>query len=613
MRTAVLLFTLIVLTLVAATAGAAESTPSWLPAQKPPRSVVRAVDSELDRKLGRRSDVARAQDMLLQSVAGLAAQAVNEGRSDELVWIDVPAKPDYARWYTATVKRLGLREQGPMPVLDLVRRYAERGIIKGYVLYKANAVAPGLDKAERRKADADADESINVATTLAGLLGGVIVSEELEPAVRDLGVKQLFDARGKTSAWCFQTYAAQLNRSYVMSQRPRVPYARDVAIAHRMLVMWDAGDGSVATPVYRWLNPLSTVLGWVADEGEDVAEASRFGHVVVPSDICLNLPLLSAAATSSDIRAAKTPRLRPSFDPRSIDRADKRTAVAFMMSDGDNLQWAMGGFFGNPDYWASADHGKFPIGFGVPVGCLREACPVALDHLAATQPATTTVVEASGYIFPDVFGEALDPTTRRERLAMHARRLGQSVAASGATSLIFICRDVDSPAAIEAYGIFAREIPELAGMFVIQYAPYHGGDGRVFWVKNAAGVDIPVVSSKFSLWANNDGRGFGNPMRIAELVNGVAKKAATSGESQHLWVMTHAWSPFQRDADGAIRDLPFGDHAGDRGVSPTRWCVERLDQSNVRVVSPAELLWRIRMRHDPKATAREIDRQFKAR
>lgn len=608
MRTLALLITLIVSN--AMPAGAAETAQRWLPAQKPPKSVVRGVASELDRDLGHRSATARAQDMLLQSVSGLAAQAVNEGRSDELVWIDTPAKPDYARWYAATVKQLGLREQGEMPALDLLKRYVERGIVKGYILYKADAVTPGLSKAERRKTDADADESVNVATTLAGLMGGVVVSEELEPALRELGLKRLFDARGKTSAWCFQTYASQLNRSYILSQRPRVPYARDVAIAHRMLVMWDAGDGSLATPVYRWLNPLSTVLGWVASEGEDVAEASRFGHVVLPSDICINLPLLSAASSGSGLK--KLPRLKPSFDPRSINAADKRTAVAFIMSDGDNLQWAMGGFFGNPEYWASDDHGKFPIGFGVPIGCLREACPVALDHLAATQPAATTAIEASGYIFPDVFGEALDPTARRERLAMHARRVAQSMAATGATSLISICRDVDSPAALEAFGIFAREIPQLAGMFVIQYAPYHGGDGRVFWVKNATGIDIPVVSSKFSLWANNTGRGFGNPTRIGDLVNDVAKSSAKSGEPQNLWVMTHAWSPYQRDADGTIRDLPFGDRSGHRGVSPTRWCVERLNPEDVRVVSPAELLWRIRMRHDPKATAREIDRQFKA-
>ena len=76
--------------------------------------------------------------------------------------------------------------------------------------------------------------------------------------------------------------------------------------------------------------------------------------------------------------------------------------------------------------------------------------------------------------------------------------------------------------------------------------------------------------------------------------------------------MTHAWSPYEREADGTVRDLPFGDRRGQRGVSPTKWCVDQLDKDNVRVVSPTELLWRLRLHHDPAATAHAIDPQFKA-
>src|SRR5215213_6101257 len=88
----------------------------WWPVQKAPRVVVRGV-AEPD----------RAEHLLLQSVAGLAAQAVNEGRGDEMVWIDESRRPDYARWHAGVVKRLGVREEGPFSTLDLVRRYARRG------------------------------------------------------------------------------------------------------------------------------------------------------------------------------------------------------------------------------------------------------------------------------------------------------------------------------------------------------------------------------------------------------------------------------------------------------------------------------------------------------
>ena len=555
MRIAALLFVALA---CSAPAGAAER---WWPAQSAPEVIVRAGLPAND-----------AEEMLQHSVAGLLAQAVNEGRAGEMVWIDEGRRGDYAKWYRGTVKRLGAREEAPLSTLDLVRRYAARGIIKGYIVYRGP----------------DSDESVNVATTLAGILGGVIVSEELEPAVKALGLDRLADARNKTSASCFREHRHQLNRSFVLSQRPRIASTRDVAIAHRMLVFW--GDPELTASVYAWLRPLSTVIGWVADEGNDVGEASRYGHVVIPSDFCLNVPLLSAGVNPQ----SPAPRLK-SFDPGAIDPNEKRSAVAFVISDGDNLQWAMGGFFGNPNYWASPDHGKFPIGFGLPYHNLTDVCPEALAHAVATQPDATSVIETSGYIFPDTFAAALGPRQRRELLAQHARRLARSIGPStGVSSLVFICRDVNSPAAVEAYEIYAREIDGLAGMFVVQYAPYSAGDGKVHWVKNRAGEEIPVVTSKFSLWANNKHPGAGNPDRIAGQLNETARQAAAKGEAAHLWVMTHAWSSFQRDETGKVADLPRRSEGGSRGVTPTGWCVSKLDTQNVVVVSPAELLWRIR-------------------
>src|SRR4051812_38029106 len=54
----------------------------WWPPQAMPNALVRTTN---------RNDVAlpaAARDMMVQSVAGLAAKAVNEGRGDEMVWVD---------------------------------------------------------------------------------------------------------------------------------------------------------------------------------------------------------------------------------------------------------------------------------------------------------------------------------------------------------------------------------------------------------------------------------------------------------------------------------------------------------------------------------------------
>ena len=72
------------------------------------------------------------------------------------------------------------------------------------------------------------------------------------------------------------------------------------------------------------------------------------------------------------------------------------------------------------------------------------------------------------------------------------------------------------------------------------------------------------------------------------------------------WVIVHAWSWFKSapGADEAAEDLPQENAAaagGVRGYSPAAWCADRLPAS-VRVVSPEELVWRIRMQHNPAQT-----------
>jgi hypothetical protein len=81
-----------------------------------------------------------------------------------------------------------------------VDRYRDAGVIKGYILYRSdrsegalNAHRPGMDR------------SVNVATSLAGLLDGVLVDEGLEAGAKRHRLSMLLDARGKTQAWCFET------------------------------------------------------------------------------------------------------------------------------------------------------------------------------------------------------------------------------------------------------------------------------------------------------------------------------------------------------------------------------------------------------------------------
>ena len=61
--------------------------------------------------------------MMVQSVAGLAAKAVNESRGDEMVWVD-SGNPDVEDWLTRLLlAHPGLQKSGAFEPWDLVDRY----------------------------------------------------------------------------------------------------------------------------------------------------------------------------------------------------------------------------------------------------------------------------------------------------------------------------------------------------------------------------------------------------------------------------------------------------------------------------------------------------------
>jgi hypothetical protein len=373
-----------------------------------------------------------------------------------------------------------------------------------------------------------------------------------------------------------------------------MPNHRAIAIAHRMFTFF--GMDAPTPEVYAWLAPLSSVLGWNgADEGGFVSQLSEYGHVLLPSNWCLNVTVTSAASD-----AYEWDKRLNSVDPQRLDWDYEGDAVSFIMSDGDNVQWFMGDFTMNRDYWASLDHGVYPIGWGAPYACLDQASPATAAYLAETQPETATLnLHAGGYYYPDLLGVKRGPEVRRNVLTRHARRLNHFMKRAGGTTLMFLTMDLDSEAAFEAYDIFAKEIEPLTGMFAIQYYPYEGGDGAVYWAQDAEGVDIPVITAKYAIWSGIRHERAGPPTRVAKLINEQAAKEAPL----LCWTITHTWSGFKETPEAVEweEEARFQAPGTEAAVTPTRWCVDRLSQ-DVRVVTPEELAWRVRMRDRPAQT-----------
>jgi hypothetical protein len=153
----------------------------------------------------------------------------------------------------------------------------------------------------------------------------------------------------------------------------------------------------------------------------------------------------------------------------------------------------------------------------------------------------------------------------------------------------------------------------LLAILVWQYDCYETGAGKVFWVRDRNGVEVPVLSARYSLWNHTNHRPrSGTPAKVAREIRQTIDNAPPAELPRYDWVNTHAWSWFKQapgageDAEDMMpQDLRAEAQGGQRGYSPVTWCVERLP-ANIRTVGPEELVWRLRMKHSPEQTKKLI-------
>lgn len=541
----------------------------WWPEQKVPKGVVicKALPGNLQ------------EQMLAQSLAGLAARSVNSGEGDEMVWMRT-TNSSYAKWYKQLVSKLKVEERGAFDVWSLVERYRKSGVIKGYILYKADESAGGIYH-ERE----NINMSVNVATAYAGVYQGVLIDESMRSKAKSLGLDMLFDARNVTPEKCFADLKTKLFRSMLVCGDPKAFNNRDMAIAHG--AMFHYGVGELLEEILEWMNPVSPVVGWnLGDESGHTAPASEWGHFNTASDWCQNLTLLSAGARNTKILKPKR------FDDSKIDWKDKRSMHSFVMSDGDNMQWSIGNFINNPSYWGSPLHGKFPMSWTMCPFNLAMMAPDVWNEMVRSKPSNVSMVEyGGGYQYPDLF--AKKRANREHIQRQFARMCNQYMEQTGVYIFGLICKNIFSEDTRKACEIYAEEMENLEAIIAVQYAPYQKGDGDIIWVKNKKGKEIPVITAKYSLWANLKGERVGGPTIIADLINTNAKAAKSGGKKNLDWTVVHAWSKYQKESDGSIVDIKKGE-AGEKGVTPVNWCVDRIDKKNVKVVSLEELICRIK-------------------
>ena len=538
---------------------------------------------------------AMTENLINESIVGLMALSVNEGRGSTMAWMDVQGSTRSI--YEHLRKAMPMKRLGIVDAWCFLTKDDAKNAIKGYVLY-----------------DISNQESINAATVAAHVYHGVMVEKRDEARIKEIGYVQLFDASSISLAQCWAEFKGHCNNNALVLMPAYTSNQRCMAIAHKLMSVNfnkvsyrpELGDNKeLLLDVLNWLTPLSPVFGWEQSIGEDsfVSLVSKTGNLMIPYDWTLNSPLLSAEYMSRQKGEIKT------VNPASINYGDANDYISFYMSDGDNVMWVISGF-DTPNYYASDKISKTKMSFGYPSMSLSMLSPDQNRYLIEKQNPESSLVETfgGGYYYADNFASQKN---RRAILDKHTKRVAASMKRQGGKVLALICMDVLSDDAKDAYESYIKNNDELIGVIAIQYTPYAGGHGEIMWFKNSTGCDIPVITARHSVWNYGVGRNGdieGTPAYVASKYNQLTTKSLAPTFSL---TSIHAWSNFSK-SDDPTNLIAENEEGGDiRGVGSAEACQNKLDKE-IKIVNVEELIWQLRMHTFPKRTSKIIDNYNKS-
>lgn len=521
--------------------------------------------------------------LLCQSLSGLTNRMVEEGKSDVAVWLyDHGGKASY-KVSKQALEDMGICEQGVQNGLELAcsdyesvdgLRVQLKGFFDGYVLTDVK----------------NNPESGIVASVASHVYNSIIVDVRDKEYFEKAGYSMKYDATHKTTLDAWHEFKDKCNNEALVIMPVQTGELREFAIKNNLFVLnlnkkqGDPRSGQnvdLLEEVLAWLQPNVPVYGWEQGVSEDqfVARISKSGHPMIPCDWSYNHSLTSLLYTER-----QQPVQAQSFNPKFIDFGKKRNYVSFFLSDGDNIQWMMQDFA--TSFYDVPEAIEVKMSYGLPVSTLSMMAPAQLHNLMNLRRDECSVLEmlGGGYYYIDTYSQN---NNRNDNLKVAAERLAVSMRRYHVGLLGVMAMDVKSVASKEAYQAFVDANDRLEGIIALQYSPYAGGGGEVFWVTNKNGYDIPVITVRYSLWDRIHERE-GSPDFIASKLKAEAQVESFSA------ICVHAWSRFEGNAHGA---------------AAARLCAGKLD-GRFEVVNMQELVWRLRMSRHPEQTLEYLNKIF---
>lgn len=405
------------------------------------------------------------------------------------------------------------------------------------------------------------DDSVNVATSIAGFLNAVIVTKDNESEAVKIGLSCLLDVSDKDDAWLRQSeYFSKLDKNVAFMHNPdNVEHLRDYAIFCGAYMFTDqiATQEEIIQKV-DFLNSGFIILGWNTKCGEleTVRALSKQNGSIIAADYAKNLATYSGFKLYAATQKTET----------AVEGEKKHHTVTIVVSDGDNLQWTLNTLPISGNWFKNPARGKYAIGWGLPASLIDVAPPVLAYYYQRMKTNEEFIMQLSGlgYTFPSYWTNPLSRLQMQKKVGAVMERADMSV--------MEILDDVrlNRELAETYYGGFLKE-DSIDGILYIDYSDYSCYNGQVFWINGK-----PIVTARYRIWAD-----YTDINALAKSIN--AAKTDPKSEAAYSFIIVHAWSGL--DVNGKVV-------ANGNTLDAVTALIEKLDD-DVEVVTPTEFIRRI--------------------
>ena len=378
---------------------------------------------------------------------------------------------------------------------------------------------------------------INMAANYAVAYGWAAVPREFADTAKALGFTQMADMKdadcsAKGFYKFFKENRAAFSSDGIVHQLGEAHGLRDLAVQQGFFSMWvsefDTIDVSYRQKVFKELNMTSPVLGWTDAEVKYTEKISEAGLYVIPSDHCYNNSLLC----SIKIDAPKHENVT-----EDITADSNKHYIAFVCSDGDNVQWIQNGYALYYNKIKNFDDFKVSWTFSPSLRSFSEIDYSLVTSAAGKNNTFVSGVSGLGYINPSkMSNEALEAFTDKTAKAMYESGIDILTILDKAPKTAIQNSDFEKTLAY-----FSRYDNIRGGVLELDPDRYQSGSGKI-WFSDGK----PFVSVRLSLW-NNDGPEAVTKEWLEQQADTVNSYKADIGSADGYSVINvHPWS---MDAD----------------------------------------------------------------